>query len=90
MDNGRYFLDALKLRILVFGELVRINAITRFARTLGTLLKSAVPLLETLEITSAVVGNKEICKRFIFGLEMAIQFRDHLAKLIISRTCFVG
>jgi type IV pilus assembly protein PilC len=58
LEKGRYFLDAMKLRLPVFGELVRINALTRFSRTLGTLLTNAVPLLEALEITSAVVGNK--------------------------------
>ena len=53
----RYFIDATKLRLPVFGDLIRKNCLSRFSRTLGTLLGSAVPLLESLEISRAVVGN---------------------------------
>lgn len=56
--KGRMFIDLLKLRLPVFGELIRKNCLARFSRTLGTLLGSAVPLLESLEIARAVVGNR--------------------------------
>ncbi len=58
VERMQYIFDAFKLRIPVFGELIRKNCLSRFSRTLGTLLGSAVPLLEALEITRAVVGNR--------------------------------
>ena len=58
IEKGRYAIDLLKLKLPLFGDLLRKSALSRFARTLGTLQGSAVPLLEALEITSAVVGNR--------------------------------
>ena len=58
IQKGRFLIDRIKISIPVFGELIRKNCLSRFSRTLGTLLGSAVPLLEALEITSAVVGNR--------------------------------
>lgn len=54
---GRRFLDRLKVRLPLFGEIVRKNAISRFARTLGTLLKSGVPILQGLAISREAMGN---------------------------------
>jgi type IV pilus assembly protein PilC len=58
VSGGRYVIDAFKLKLPVFGDLICKNCLTRFTRTLGTLLGSAVPLLEALEISRAVVGNR--------------------------------
>ena len=58
LEKVRYALDLLKLKLPIFGDLLRKSALSRFASTLGTLQGSAVPLLEALEITSAVVGNR--------------------------------
>ena len=44
----------------VFGRLVRIIAIGRFARTLSTLLKSGVPLLTAMDIVKNIVGNTRL------------------------------
>jgi general secretion pathway protein F len=51
------FFDRLALRLPIFGRIVRMIIISRFTRTLGTLLASGIPLLEALEIGEAVVGN---------------------------------
>ncbi|MBI3009190.1 MAG: type II secretion system F family protein [Candidatus Omnitrophica bacterium] len=55
--EGRFNLDAIKLKIPVFGSLLRKVAIARFARTLGTLISSGVPILQSLRIVQATVGN---------------------------------
>ncbi|MDD3719474.1 MAG: type II secretion system F family protein [Actinomycetota bacterium] len=55
--NGRRKLDALKLRLPVFGSLFHKMSLSRFSRTLGTLVASGVPILQALEITSNTVGN---------------------------------
>jgi general secretion pathway protein F len=56
-EKGRYFLDKLKLRLPIFGDLFRKQAISRFAVTLSTLLKSGLPVLEGLKIVQNVVDN---------------------------------
>ncbi len=54
---GKAWLDARLLRLPVFGGLIRMIAISRFTRTLGTLLQSGVPTLTALDIVRSVVGN---------------------------------
>ena len=59
-DNGKSVIDALLLRIPIFGPLIRKVAVARFTRTLGTLVSSGVPILEGLRITATTAGNKII------------------------------
>ncbi|HMP84940.1 MAG TPA: type II secretion system F family protein, partial [Verrucomicrobiota bacterium] len=56
-DAGRRVFDLFKLRMPVLGNLFRKMAISRFARTLGTLLGSGVPVLQALGIVKETVGN---------------------------------
>ncbi|MGE9266718.1 MAG: type II secretion system F family protein [Verrucomicrobiales bacterium] len=60
--GGRKILDGLKLRLPVFGDLQRKSAISRFSRTLGTLVTSGVPILQALNITRDTAGNVVISK----------------------------
>jgi type IV pilus assembly protein PilC len=61
-ENGKSIIDALLLRIPIFGPLIRKVAVARFTRTLGTLVQSGVPILEGLRITATTAGNKVIEK----------------------------
>ena len=54
---GREQLDRWLLRVPVFGTLIRMIAVSRFTRTLGTLLQSGVPTLTALDIVQNVIGN---------------------------------
>jgi type IV pilus assembly protein PilC len=58
--RGRLAIDRLKLRMPLFGNLNRKTAISRFARTLGTLVTSGVPILQALNITRETAGNAAI------------------------------
>ncbi len=58
--QGRRMLDRVKLRAPVFGDLTRKTSISRFSRTLGTLVTSGVPILQALTITGATAGNSVI------------------------------
>ena len=49
-DKGRYALDQFKLHAPVFGTLISKNSISRFTRTLGTLMSAGVPVLQALNI----------------------------------------
>ncbi|MDP9404635.1 MAG: type II secretion system F family protein [Actinomycetota bacterium] len=61
-EKGRGAWDIAKLKIPVFGGLVHKVSLTRFARTLASLMRSGVPILESLEITSETVGNTVMAK----------------------------
>jgi type IV pilus assembly protein PilC len=50
-------IDAAKLKLPLFGDVQRKSAISRFARTLGTLVTSGVPILQALNITRETAGN---------------------------------
>jgi len=54
---GREALDNRLLKLPVFGGLIRMIAVSRFTRTLGTLLQSGVPALTALDIVKNVIGN---------------------------------
>jgi type IV pilus assembly protein PilC len=58
--RGRLIIDKFKLRMPLFGNLNRKTAISRFARTLGTLVTSGVPILQALNITRETAGNAAI------------------------------
>jgi type IV pilus assembly protein PilC len=55
--GGRRTIDRMKLRMPLFGDLQRKTAISRFTRTLGTLVTSGVPILQALNITRETAGN---------------------------------
>lgn len=56
-EKGRQTWDAMKLRAPVFGPLVRKTALARFARTFSALVRSGVPILESLDIVADTSGN---------------------------------
>lgn len=56
-ESGAKTMDPFILRLPVFGDLVRKQAIARFSRTLSTLLSSGVPIIDALEITAKSAGN---------------------------------
>jgi len=55
--RGRYIWDSLKLRFPVIGQINRKIALSRFGRTLGSLLQSGVPLITSLQIVRNIVNN---------------------------------
>lgn len=55
--TGRRIVDTIKLKIPLFGEIQRKSAVSRFSRTLGTLVTSGVPILQALNITKETAGN---------------------------------
>ncbi len=55
--SGRRIVDSIKLSLPLFGDVQRKSAISRFARTLGTLVTSGVPILQALNITKETAGN---------------------------------
>jgi type IV pilus assembly protein PilC len=59
-DKGRALVDKLVLKLPVFGMLIRKVAVAKFTRTLGTMISSGVPILDSLDIVAATAGNMTI------------------------------
>jgi len=57
---GRLLIDRVKLKIPIFGEIISKSCISRFCRTLGTLVSSGVPILEALSIIKNATGNQVV------------------------------
>lgn len=60
--NGRVAWDVTKLKVPVFGGLMRKTAVSRFTSTLSALLSAGVPVLESLEITRESVNNTVVAR----------------------------
>jgi len=57
-ERGRRFVDAAALRVPVIGRMVRLTALSRFTRTLSTLLAGGVPIVRALETSRHVANNR--------------------------------
>lgn len=78
-ESGRYNIDAFKLRLPVFGKLLRKVAISRFSRTLSTLTRSGVAILQALEIVERTAGN-EVFARVIRDAGDSVRNGETLAE----------
>lgn len=59
-ENGKKIFDSKVLQLPLFGPLLRKVAVAKFTRTLGTLVKSGVPILQAMETVAQTAGNKVI------------------------------
>ncbi|HNV23856.1 MAG TPA: type II secretion system F family protein, partial [Candidatus Omnitrophota bacterium] len=57
-DKGARIIDRFILHMPIFGDILRKVAISRFSRTLATLIQSGVPILESLNVVQKTIGNK--------------------------------
>jgi type IV pilus assembly protein PilC len=85
--SGRDVWDAFKLRVPVFGKLVQKTALTRFSSTLAVLLRSGVPILEALEITSETVSNA-VLSRAVKDVQSAVKTGESMAKPLATHSVF--
>ncbi|HEY0828859.1 MAG TPA: type II secretion system F family protein, partial [Bacilli bacterium] len=77
--KGTYYLDYIKLKIPVFGLLWHKQAIARFSRTFSSLFAAAIPMLQTMTIVSAVVGN-EVIKKVIVDSREGLRNGESIAE----------
>ncbi len=59
-EKGKYMTDSLLLKLPVVGMVIQKVSVSKFTRTMGTLISSGVPIIEGLSITSKTAGNKVI------------------------------
>src|SRR3954462_9896282 len=77
-EGGRYFVDAVKLKIPILGSILGKTAIARFTRTLGTLISAGVPILDAINITKETCGN-EVYSRALGKVHDAIREGESMA-----------
>lgn len=86
-DKGRLGIDQFKLHAPVFGTLISKNSISRFTRTLGTLMSAGVPVLQALNIVKETVGNEVIAKA-VTTIHDAVKEGENMAPPIASSKVF--
>jgi len=85
--RGRYALDKFKLKVKVFGPLFHKSALSRFSRTLSTLIRSGVPILQALEIVGETVNNAVI-SRAVHDVQDAVREGESLATPLSKHATF--
>ena len=85
--RGRYALDKFKLKVKVFGPLFHKSALSRFSRTLATLIRSGVPILQALEIVGETVNNAVI-SRAVHDVQDAVREGESLATPLSKHATF--
>ena len=95
---GRYVLDAVKLKLPVMGQLTSRVSVTRWTRTLGTLISAGVPILDAINVTRETAGN-EVYANMLNNVHNSIRQGDTFAgplrqsktvDLIVSNMVAVG
>ncbi len=84
---GRYGIDFAKLRLPVFGVIVSKSAVSRFARTLGTLITSGVPILEALNIVKEATPNAVVTAAVAKVHDSIREGESMAAPLAASKVC---
>ncbi len=85
--KGAYVKDSVLLRVPVFGILFKKVALSRFARTFSTLVKSGVPILGAMEIVSDTAGNLVI-SRIVDGARDSVRNGESLSDPFAKSTVF--
>ncbi len=76
--KGRLALDTVKLRIPVLGQLTNKSSVTRWTRTLGTLIGAGVPILDAINVTRETAGN-EVFANLLAAVHNSIRQGDTFA-----------
>jgi len=82
--GGRYVFDQYKLKVPLFGALLRKYALVKFTRTLGVLINSGVPILASLDLVAETAGNRYL-ERAIRESSTSIERGSSLAESMGER-----
>ncbi len=86
-DRGREIIDRVSLRVPIFGPLIRKVAISRFSRTLATLLQTGVPILESLDIVGRTSGNR-VVENVIVNVKNNVREGESIATPLVKSGVF--
>ena len=85
--RGQELLDALYLKLPVFGPLIKKVAVSKFTRTMSTMLSSGVAILDALEIVAKTAGNKTI-EKAIYNVRASISSGSSMAEPLAESGIF--
>ena len=88
-QGGRKTIDTWSLKLPVFGDLLKKTAVARFTRTLGTMMSSGVPILDSLEIVAKTAGNVVI-EEIIYDVRGSIAEGQTIAEPLSENDIFPG
>jgi len=88
-EKGRIAIDKLLLRAPIIGTLLRRVAVAKFTRTLGTMLQSGVPILDSLNVVARTAGNKVI-EQAVFRVTDSISEGRAIAEPLEETGVFPG
>ena len=86
-EKGQYAIDAISLKVPLFGMLLRKVAVAKFSRTFSTLIKSGVPVLQALDTVAKTSGNKVI-EKAINTAKVAIKEGERMAPPLKATAVF--
>jgi type IV pilus assembly protein PilC len=84
-DKGQKIFDAFILKVPIIGPLLRKIVVARFTRTLGTLLNSGVPILDSLEICAKTAGNRTVERAINYARQSISEGKDIAAPLLETK-----
>lgn len=84
---GRHVIDDIKLRLPIFGPLIRKTAVASFSRTFGLLINSGVNIIESLEITKGTANNA-IVEETIDTAKSFVMVGDPMSQSLASNKVF--
>lgn len=88
-EQGRVVVDSITLKLPLFGDLIVKSSVARFTRTLGTLISSGVPILDSLEITARASGHA-IIEMAILATRDSIKEGKTIAEPLEATEVFPG
>ncbi len=74
-EPGRYLVDDIFLKIPIIGGVIITGAMSQYSWSMASLLRSGLPVVETLQITSGLVGNKSIADDILKIADQVLQGR---------------
>ena len=86
-ENGKFKWDEIKLKLIMVKTLVQKIEVSRFSRTLGTLIQSGVPILQSLNIVKETIGNLVIA-RSLTGIHEGIKEGEGISKPLKNANTF--
>ncbi len=86
-EQVRNVVDPIKLKLPVFGNLAKKIALSRFARNLGTLMSSGVPILQSLDIVAGTTGNV-VLSRAIADVQESVRSGESLTAPLANHDVF--
>lgn len=84
---GRHFWDSNRIRLPIFGSIAHKICLARFTRTLASLVRSGVPILEVLQIVSQTVGNV-VMEKAIRAASVDIERGDSISTALSKHPVF--